>query len=227
MSKAFTEQLRKWRENRGWNQQQMAEFTGIGYRTYQTIEAYGVIKKMSYATTIKDKTGIDYTQIFAPKSAQVEPNGVTEESGQYQKARLELKNKNDRKPVPVVGSYTSLGNLTVYNDEGMEGKVVDYLPATLFPGCNYAERAKGDSMYPLIMNQALLVGKTCTVKGIIYGEKYIIKTQDGLDTTKYIHPGSKENRIKLVAYNKSVPEQEIDVRDISFVCRVQWIINPT
>lgn len=129
--------------------------------------------------------------------------------------------------MPVYGGFTTLGNIEVIDDENIKNRVIAELPSDVFPGCNYAEKAKGDSMYPLIMNQALLVGKTCTVKGISYGEKYIIKTADGLDTTKFVHPGTDPGTIKLKAYNKNVPDQEIQIADIVFACRVHWIVNPT
>lgn len=136
-----------------------------------------------------------------------------------------LDHKLKDKEIPVIGGFTNLSNIEVYNDEKRE--IVGSLPQNIFPGCDYAEKAKGDSMYPLIMNQALLVGKICNNDGIVYGEKYIIKTKTGLDTTKFIHPSDNTSKIKLVAYNKKVPEQDISIDDISFCCRVHWIINPT
>ena len=152
---------------------------------------------------------------------------VNEPTPPYINTRLNLKNGETNKKVPVWGGFTTLGNIEVIDDEGLRNKVVAELPAEVFPGCDYAEKAKGDSMYPLIMNQALLVWKKCTVKGVSYGEKYIIKTKDGLDTTKFVHPGSEPGMIKLKAYNKSIPDQEIPLADIVFTCRVYWIINPT
>lgn len=144
----------------------------------------------------------------------------------FQEQLLEYKNGAE-KQVPVMGGFTTLGNITVYNDEGMKNKVIANLPAEVFPGCNWAEKATGDSMHPLIRNQALIVGKTCSVKGIIYGEIYTIKTLHGMDTTKYIHPGPNEKSITLKAYNKSIPDQVVDLVDVVFCSRVQWIINPT
>ena len=151
----------------------------------------------------------------------------------YIQDRRDQKNNHAKEPVPVYGGFSSLGNIVVYDDENLKNEVIGTLPPNIFPNCDYAEKAKGDSMYPLIMNQALLVGKRCTAKGISYGEKYIIKTKDGLDTTKFVHPVLDDNKRKvegkvlLVAHNKSVPPQEIDIADIVFSCRVHWIVNPT
>lgn len=158
-------------------------------------------------------------------SSSVSRQTLNEPDHSYQKKRLELKNGADKR-VPVYGGYTTLGNIEVLDDDNMKHRVVAELPGEIFPGCNYSEKAKGDSMYPLIMNQALLVGKICPVAGITFGEKYIIKTKTGMDTTKFIHPGEK-GKLKLKAYNKSIPDQEIDIKDVIFCCRVHWIINPT
>ena len=149
----------------------------------------------------------------------------TQSNEPFHSKLLDKKNGNS-KLVPVYGGFTSLGNIEIIDDENVKHRVVAELPANVFPGCDYAEKASGDSMYPLIMNQALLVGKRCTVRGISFGEKYIIKTKDGLDTTKFIHP-AEDGKIRLKAYNKSVPDQDVSIEDIIFCCRVKWIINPT
>ena len=158
---------------------------------------------------------------------------VSRETSNYIDKRRDYKNHHVKEPVPVYGGYSTLGNITVYDDERLKNEVIGTLPPNIFPNCDYAEKAKGDSMYPLIMNQALLVGKVCSAKGIVHGEKYIIKTKDGLDTTKFVHPVKDDNnrrverKLLLVAHNKSIPPQEIDINDIVFSCRVHWIVNPT
>ena len=160
---------------------------------------------------------------------QVENSEVSELQEAKQDYVVQRRNhKNTHsKQVPMYDGYTTLGNIQVYDDEKIKHKVVAQLPPEIFPGCDYAEKAKGNSMYPYIMNQAVLVGKTCTMAAVVYGEVYNVKTKDGLDTTKYLHPGSKEGHIKLVAYNKNIPDQEIPIADINFAYRVHFIINPT
>lgn len=161
-------------------------------------------------------------------SLEESPNEVNEDSdNKYLSKRRLLKNTVAANKVPMYGGFTTLGNIEVYDDENIRHKVVAQLPPEVFPGCDYAEKAKGQSMYPYIMNQAILVGKTCNANGIVYGEIYTIKTREGKDTTKYIHPGSKKGWIKLIAYNKNVPDQEIEIKDIVFAYRVNFIINPT
>lgn len=152
---------------------------------------------------------------------------ASEPPASYLEKRRDQKNNSTKKDVPVFGGFTTLGNIQVYDDGNVKNKIVGHLPADFFPNCDYAERAKGDSMYPLIMNQALLIGKTCPVNGIVWGEKYIIKTTDGKDVTKFVHPGVEPGTIKLKAYNKNIPDQEVEIKEVVFACRVHWIVNPT
>lgn len=84
----------------------------------------------------------------------------------YQQKRHENKLNGNREDVPVYNGSTTLGNITLFSDENKEQ--IATLPQTVFPGCDYAEKASGDSMYPLIMNQALLVGRKCPPAGLTY-----------------------------------------------------------
>lgn len=210
-------EVKKLRELLNISQQELSDKTGIPKERIAKWEQGRGSPKAEDSKTLE--------KFFGDKVPR--ENGTVEESKlPYHVARREKK-MADKAPVPIYGGFTTLGNIEVIDDDNMKNKVVAELPAEVFPGCDYAEKAKGDSMYPLIMNQALLVGKTCSLKGIVYGEKYIIKTKDGLDSTKYVHPGKDKNSILLKAYNKSVPDQEVAIKDIVFACRVQWIINPT
>lgn len=212
------------RVSAGLSQEDVAQKLGISRSTYQYWEEktkdINKLRRIAEAMNLPNSYFIDENFVNSVSEAN-------EPLVDYVSSRRDIKTKGAAKGVPVYGGYTTLGNIEVYDDENLKNQVVAQLPADVFPGCDYSERAKGDSMYPLIMNQALLVGKKCTVKGITFGEKYIIKTKDGLDTTKYIHPGDSKESIKLKAYNKSIPDQEIDLNDVVFACRVHWIINPT
>lgn len=187
------------------------------YITGKTLASKNFIQTFEDKYNVKIQT--DYDDISKKSYPLNEGENKT-----FQEQLLSYKNKD--KEIPVIGGFTNLSNIEVYNDEKRE--IVGTLPQNVFPGCDYSERAKGDSMYPLIMNQALLVGKTCNKDGIVWGEKYIIKTKTGLDTTKFIHPvEGDESKLELKAHNKSIPPQKINIDDIVFCCRVHWIINPT
>lgn len=58
------EKLREFREGKNWTQPEMADYLGIGYRTYQTIEKKGEVKLVSDLKKIMQVPGVD-TQLFA------------------------------------------------------------------------------------------------------------------------------------------------------------------
>ena len=123
---------------------------------------------------------------------------------------------------------TRAGTIEVYSDDPEMNKPVGHLPASIFPGCNHGERVSGDSMYPLICNQAYVIGRVIDKKGIIWGEKYIIHTKYGQAMVKYIHPSEKgSDHIKIVSHSKQVPSQDLPLDEITFVCRVNYIVNPS
>jgi len=144
----------------------------------------------------------------------------------YQKVRLDLKN-GEKNEIPVYSGNTRAGTIEIYMDDLTQQTPIGYLSAKVFPGCNHAEKVTGDSMYPLICNQAYVVGKIIDKKGIIWGEKYTIHTVHGQSVVKFIHPSNVEGCIKIVSMNKSIPDQDILVDDISFCCRIYYIINPS
>lgn len=145
----------------------------------------------------------------------------------YLKRRRDEKN-GVAKDIPAFAGNTRAGNIEVYSDDPSMQTPIATLPAHLFPGCNHAEKVNGDSMYPLIVNQGWLIGKITDKMGIIWGEKYIIHTKYGSSVVKYIHPSTKgEQYIKIKSHNKSVPDQDIPKDDITFCCRVYFIINPS
>jgi hypothetical protein len=116
--------------------------------------------------------------------------------------------------------------IPVYNDDPTLQKPIGLLTTAIFPGCDYAEKVTGDSMQPAILNQGIVVGKKIDKEGILFGEKYGIRTRYGLNTVRFILAGSKEKMIKLVATHPSIPDQEIDLADIILCFRVLYIINP-
>lgn len=157
-------------------------------------------------------------------------NGTNETTDKepYHKQRLAIKNGDKESDIPMYFGNTRAGTIEVYSDDPDVNKPVGHLPASIFPSCNHAEKVSGDSMYPLICNQAYVIGRVVDKKGIIYGEKYIIHTKYGQNVVKYIHPSDKgQDHIKIVSHNKQVPSQDLPLDDITFVCRVHYIVNPS
>jgi hypothetical protein len=156
----------------------------------------------------------------------VNPSIILPLQKNYQSERLSKKN-GDKPDIPVFTGNTRAGTIEIYTDDPSQQTPIGHLSAKVFPGCNHAEKVNGDSMYPLICNQAYVVGKIIDKKGIIWGEKYVIHTIHGQSVVKFIHPSKNSNCIKIVSHNKSVPDQDIQLDDITFCCRVHYIVNPS
>lgn len=138
------------------------------------------------------------------------------------------KNESKNRGVPVYFGNTRAGNIEVYSDDPEMQKPVGFLDPTLFPGCNHAEKVSGDSMYPMIRNQAIITGKIINKKGIIPGEKYGIHTKYGMNTVKFIQESKQgPEYLTLISYNDSVKPFDIKYDDVSFVFWIKFIINPS
>ena len=155
-------------------------------------------------------------------------SGILKEPEPYLESRRQIKNGYAENAIPMYIGNTRAGTIDVYSDDPEMQTPVGHLPASVFPGCNHAEKIYGDSMYPLICNQAYVIGKVIDKKGIIWGEKYIIHTKYGQSMVKYVHPSDQGPAfIKIVSHNKTIPPQDINLDDITFVCRVHFIVNPS
>lgn len=89
---------------------------------------------------------------------------VMEQSPTYLQTRAQIKN-GGKSGIPVFTGNTRAGTIEVYSDDPSVNEPVDHLPATMFPGCNHAERVSGDSMHPVLINQGYAIGKIIDKKG--------------------------------------------------------------
>ncbi len=142
---------------------------------------------------------------------------------QRRRKKNTTENTNERVPAYDIGSR--LGTVPTYSDNSEA--LIGTLPRNLFPGCNHAEIVRGDSMYPLVRNGAVVVCKEFDKGLIINGDIYLIHASNGLNTCKYIHKIKGDpSKVKIISYNKEVPEDEIRIDEILRIFRVLFIINP-
>lgn len=172
-----------------------------------------------------EKSGVSEKSTLSEKDIIL--NETKEAGTSYMAQRREIKANGNGESLPVYYGNTRAGNIEVYSDDPEYQSPFAKLPTTLFPGCNHAERVSGDSMYPLIINQGLIIGKVIDKAGIIYGEKYGIHTKFGQNVCKYIHPSDKDGCIRLVSHSKLIPPQDISLDDITFCFRINYIVNPS
>ncbi|TDW96416.1 hypothetical protein [Dinghuibacter silviterrae] len=99
-----------------------------------------------------------------------------------------------------------------------------YIPE--YRHCNYATTAHGSAMHPLILHNAIVGGKLLSDPGfVVYGEIYIIRTQNGMETIRYVQPGAGDNLL-LVALKEGVPATELRREDIEYMYHAQFVVNP-
>lgn len=154
------------------------------------------------------------------------PREKGERENDYIRKRRELKN-NDHKGIPIYESAPdTLSNSPSIRDE----KQIDpdfWVTIPNLRDCNYGARAKGDSMYPLIRTNALVIGKEIfDFRVIVFGEIYIIKTVNGLETVKYIQPDDKDKEvIWLVPYNTKANKTPIHKSEILRLFEAKAVFN--
>jgi transcriptional regulator with XRE-family HTH domain len=212
------ENIKQARLNKGFTQQYVADKLKVKRTTYANweVETEPDLTKIMEISQILE---VGFDQLIHGK---VEPSTYTQKRLNKKLAQ----EKNDDITVYQPGTKASFIN--IYDDENKDTPI-GKLNSSVFPGCDHAEKVNGDSMYPMINNQAVVVGeKILDPGGISSGDKYVIHTKRGLRTCKYVHTIDKQPEyIKLVALNKNVPPQTIPIEDIILIMRVHYIINPS
>lgn len=159
------------------------------------------------------------------KSIRPQPSVIPEtpEPSYIQKRRqMKIAEKLE---LPVYVGNTRAGRIEVYSDDPEAQTPVAFLPASLFPSCNHAERVTGNSMYPRIVNQGYVVGKVVDKSGTLApGEIYGVHF-NGQAVVKYLHP-QKDGNYLLISDNKEVPPFTVAVDEVTFLFRVYFILNP-
>lgn len=165
-----------------------------------------------------------------PREATGSPNFELQDSGDnipYSKKRLQIKNNSGNRGIPIYeAAPVTLGNIQSYRDQQIDAPDF-WITIPQLRDCNYGCRAKGDSMHPLIRTNALVIGKEITdLSVVVFGEVYIIKTKNGIETVKYIHPvESDPESVLLVPYNEKAKITPIHKSDILKLYEAKAVFN--
>lgn len=146
----------------------------------------------------------------------------------YIQKRRQKKNELTPMGMPVFESApVTLSNIESYRDE-KQNEPDFWLSIPQYRKCNYACRAKGDSMHPIVRNHALVGGMQLqSLDVIIFGDIYIIHTSNQIETIKYIHPDpDNAERLLLVPFNKEAKTTPIYKKDIVRLYQAQFVLNP-
>lgn len=199
-------------KEKGMTQQDIAEKLRISRVHLGRILADSADVDPFYVNKIFSVLGVDNLKNVSNETSEI----VSEPDTPYHTARLQRKNTKEWPGIPVwEASPITATNTEVYHDEKI-GNPDFYLNVPQLRDCNYAGRARGDSMHPKISNGDIVIGKEMTdLSVIMFGEIYIIHTRNGIETVKYIHPvPGEEEKILLVPANekaKSTPIMKSDI----------------
>lgn len=80
----------------------------------------------------------------------------------------------------------------------------------------------GNTMEPLILKDSIMICKRASIKNLIYGEVYFIRTTDNAFARR-LQPG---NELKCVADNKLYKDFDIKIEDIVEIYMVNGVVNP-
>ena len=232
MDSPAIETVRELVRNKTFKITEIALFTGISKdRLYKWVDGSANPKTNDNAILEQwlaqlEKVPENTTELIEKQPA---PDGTRADNPlTYIATRRNLKNNLQADGIPVFeASPATLGAVESYRDEQM-GQPDFWLAIPQYRKCNYACRAKGDSMHPLIRNHALVGGmEIVDFNVIIFGDVYIVHTKNGIETIKYIHPHpADEERILLVPYNEHAKTTPLYKRDIIRLYQAQFVLNP-
>ncbi len=231
MDKPAIDKIRELVKNKAYKITEIASFTGISKdRLYKWVDGSANPKTTDNAILAQWLAELEKV----PKGRQpgilnmLPGDVIGNDPLSYIATRRNLKNETTPTGIPVFeASPATLSTVESYRDEHL-GQPDFWLSIPQYRKCNYACRAKGDSMYPLIRNHALVGGmEIVDFNVIIFGDVYIVHTKNGIETIKYIHPyPTDEERILLVPYNENAKTTPLYKRDIIRLYQAQFVLNP-
>ncbi|QJB39754.1 helix-turn-helix domain-containing protein [Chitinophaga oryzae] len=124
--------------------------------------------------------------------------------------------------VPIYDTEVTGGLLSLIRDE-QPSEPIYYLPIPGFRDCKFGARVSGDSMYPEIRNGDFVICKEVSL--FVYGDIYLVVTEDGQETVKHVHPHENPDYVTLVPSNKDVPATPIEKAKIKKFYKVKGVIK--
>jgi phage repressor protein C with HTH and peptisase S24 domain len=215
------EKLKDYKNERGWTQQQMAEYLEIGYRTYQDIEKTGIIKKADVLTRVLEKTHISIDDV-----AKQNTQKSAYSNDDYLTRRRNFKIMDQPYLVPLVPFKAQAGYVRAYDQVDFLDTLEKYaLPPGVDPRgavWRYFE-VEGDSMEPTFYSGDIVLGSMVPREDWTQLRNfyiYVIVTHDAL-LLKRIYMKSMDEWVLISDNEKLYDQQLIHVRDI----RELWVFR--
>ena len=215
------DKLRDYKNDRGWTQQQMAEYLEIGYRTYQDIEKTGTIKKADVLTRVLEKTHISVDDITRQNTQK-----VAYVNDEYLIKRRNSKNMDQPYLVPLVPFKAQAGYVRAFDQVDFLDTLEKYaLPPGVDPRgaiWRYFE-VEGDSMEPTFNSGDIVLGSMVPREDWTQLRNfyiYVIVTHEAL-LLKRIYMKSMDEWVLISDNEKLYDQQLISVGDI----RELWVFR--
>ena len=210
-------------KRKGLSQSGLADYTGASRGNVTEWIKHGAKPRPDKLVKIAEYLGLSIEALTSGGE-----NHKEQGPGSYIEKRRTSKIEQPTSAMPVFESApATLSSIESYRDSPHDGPDF-WLSIPQYRKCNYACRAKGDSMHPAIRNHALVGGRQIEDPSLImFGDIYIIHTRNGIETIKYIHPHpDRPEMVLLVPYNKEAKVTPIERADIIRLYAAEFVINP-
>jgi phage repressor protein C with HTH and peptisase S24 domain len=214
------EKLRDFKNEKGWTQQQMAEFLEVGYRTYQDIEKTGIIKKADVLARVLEKARLSLDD--TPRSTQK----IAEYAEDYLTTRRNFKTMSQPYLVPMVPFKAQAGYVRAFDQVEFLDTLEKYaLPPGVDPRgavWRYFE-VEGDSMEPTFNSGDVVLGSMVPREDWTQLRNfyiYVIVTHEAL-LLKRIYMKSMDEWVMISDNEKLYDQQLIKVGNI----RELWVFR--
>lgn len=219
--------IKKHRQASGLTQEEVADKLGMSRRGYQYWEQGRTVpsalqwKELAQLLRMppKDVAKFGDGEAVGKRSKQLSPDTEATISN------INIIAKNDWPGLPVYNVPITASFVEVYRDEHIAPEY--FLKDRKYMDCDFAAVIRGDSMHSEIRHGDYVICKKIEDLGfLVFGEIYYVVGINGLETCKYLHPDPQhEDRLMLVAYNKSVPSSPIPKKYIRSLYKVRGIIR--
>lgn len=217
---ALSDLIKKYRQQSEYTQEELADKMMMSRRAFQYWE-----QGRSVPSALQLKELAQHLRI---PEAEIAPF-LKEKQRKSEKSLIEreprVEEKREWPGLPVYNVPITASFVQVYRDEFIQPEY--YLKDRKYIDCDFAAIIRGDSMHSEIRHGDYVICKRVEDLGfLVFGEIYYVVGTNGLETCKYLHPDpNSEEKLLLVAYNKSVPASPIPKSYIRSLYKVRGIIR--
>lgn len=212
--------IKKERAAQGLSQKQMADRLQVTQQAYSYYETGR--SKPNADFYVKWKEEFKWDLYNTANKAEEAGASLKKPAAKAAGAKKGGQSSEEWKGVPMYDIPVYGGLPTLIRDEPGQAPIF-YLPIPGYQDCIFGTRVKGDSMSPKIDAGDFVVCKE--VDSFIFGDIYLVVTEDGQETIKYVHPNEQKDWVNLVPHNTEVPITPIHKKKIKKIYKVKGVVK--